>query len=259
MLLAVCAASCLKSKSNSNQNNPAQVAFINVSPSNPTFNVYLDGTIEGSNLTFPYQGYKVVTPVTDSALSYSSTYAGIHFVGFVNTTVTPTDTFASGNIQFANNTKYSIYLFDTISNYGLGAIQIQDSWDSIPLAVPTSLIRFLNFSTDSAGIDVIYNDTTLWYYNFLFIGNGSASAATLSQYTAFPAGAYLFNFYHNNTEGFIGGYPGSTILDSPTVAPFSSLLYTTKAQKAYTIVASGSADSATSSPSAFKIQVIQMN
>lgn len=258
IVMGVCLASCLKSKSNNNQNSPSAVAFINVSPSMPSFNVLLDSKVVGSNQTFPYMGYQSSDTSSDNALEYTSVYAGIHFISFQDSAV-DTSNYASGNIQFANNTKYSVYLFDTLTNYGLNAVQIQDSYDSIPLAVPTSAVRFLNFCGDSLGLDVIYNDTTLWYSNFLFIGRGSASAATLSQYTDFPAGRYVFEFYRYGSEGFVANYPGSLVLNRTDSLPFDTIAFITQPQKAYTIVASGFYDSLPPSPKAFKLKVINMN
>ena len=258
LVMGMVLASCLKSKSNNNQNNPSAVAFINVSPSMPSFKVLLDGDTVGTNANFPYMGYKFATGTTDSALFYTPVYAGIHYIAFQDSTVDTID-YAAGNIQFANNTKYSVYLFDTLNNYGLNAIQIQDSYDSIPLAVPTSAVRFLNFCPDSMGLDVTYNDTILWYSNFLFIGNGSASAATLSQYTDLPAGRYVFNFFKYGTEGFIANSSGSGLINQPTVLPFDSVAIITQPQKAYTIMVSGFFDSTAGNPKAFRHFIVHMN
>jgi len=258
LVMGIGLTSCLKSKSNNNQNNPSAVAFINVSPSMPTFAVLLDNDSVGSNVSFPYLGYKLALNTTDSALFYTSVYAGIHYIAFNDSTVKDTSTYAAGNIQFANNTKYSVYLFDTVNNYGLNAIQIQDSYDSIPLAVPTSAVRFLNFCGDSVGLDVTYNDTILWYSNFLFIGNGSASAATLSQYTDLPAGRYVFNFFQYGSENFMLNPSGSGLINYPHASPFDSVAIITQPQKAYTILVSGFFDS-TSGPKVFRHFIVHMN
>jgi hypothetical protein len=259
MVTGACMTSCLKTVSNNNQNNPSQVAFINVSPSRPSFNVLLDGANEGSNQVYPYMGYLI--DGKDTGLKYTSVFAGIHYISFQDSADVDS-IFAGGNIQFAANTKYSVYLFDTLTNFGLQAVQIQDSYDSIPQVTPQSAIRFLNFSQDTtgAGLDVIYNDTTLWYYNFLYIGNSNSSAATLSQYTDLPAGRYIFDIYRAGTENYTtSGIAGSTILDKPQSPPFASDTIVTLPNKAYTIVVSGIVSASPSSPYAFRLTTVKMN
>ncbi len=184
--------SCLKTVTNNNKSNPAGLTFFNMVPYGPYFKVQVDGVSIGDTTNFPYAfGWDSLPP------SYRSEFAGIHTISFLDDTGAALVT--GNNVQFAANTKYSIWLFDTLTSFGLNAVQLQDSWDSIPYGY--CFLRFLNFSPNFTPVDVWYrNDTngyTPLYLSQSFMGTTTASAATLSTYQQLVPGQYTFVFHYS--------------------------------------------------------------
>jgi hypothetical protein len=208
LLLLVCAAiwsSCLKTVTNNNKSNPSGVTFFNMVPYAPYFKVQVDGVTIGDTTNFPYSNAWSTNPP-----NYTSEFAGIHTISFLDDTGASLVT--GSNVQFAANTKYSIWLFDTLNSFGLNAVQLSDSWDSIPYA--TCLIRFLNFSPTFTPVDVMYRNNGIdtggynyLYYSQSFMGTTTASAATLSTYMTFTPGNYTFVFHYSYDSTF-------TVVDS---------------------------------------------
>jgi hypothetical protein len=230
---------CLKTVANNNTKNPAGVTYVNMAIAAPDFTVSLDNVNIGDTILFPYANYKMKSS-TDSSMYYYSTYAGIHSVAFTDSS---TNILVSGNTQFSTNTNYSVYLYDTLSSQGLNAVQLQDSFDSVPSNY--SLIRFLNFSPNSTqyGYDLVYNeDTAVLYYAQAFVGNATASTATLSAYLQILPGNYEFALSEH------GAVPA--VYDD-------SILMRVVAGKAYTLFVTGLVDSTGSK--ALTLGVIHMN
>lgn len=191
LFVVVILSACLKTKSNSNTNNPASIALIDLAPVAPPFNfkVTVDGDSVGDQSTFPYAGYQ---SNADSSLKYLQEFAGIHSVAF--TTSGASDSIlVSGQTQFTKGFKYTIFLYDTINPYGLNAVQLQDTWDSIPYN--QCLFRFLNFSPNAPPLTVsvqYVNDTAVQILqNQGYVGSASYSTASLSQYLTLPPTGYV--------------------------------------------------------------------
>lgn len=193
LFAVVILSSCLKTKSNSNTNNPASIAIINLAavatPPPFNFKVTVDDDSVGDQSTFPYAGYQTNA---DSSLKYLQEYAGIHSIAF--TTSGASDSIlVSGQTQFTKGFKYSIFLYDTINSYGLNAVQLQDTWDSIPYN--QCLFRFLNFSPNAPPLTVLvhyFNDTLVQILqNQAYVGSASYSTASLSQYLTLPPTGYV--------------------------------------------------------------------
>jgi hypothetical protein len=231
-------ASCLKTVTNNNSSNPSSIAFINMAPYAPAFTVILDGSTVGDSSTFPYAAYKKND--TTGGLYYYPLFAGIHSISFQ----TPQDSIlVSGLIQFTKNVKYSVYLYDTLNANGLNAVQLQDSYDSIPYG--QCLYRFLNFSPTAPPLDVYIStataiDTLPIRSSQAYIGTNLSSTATLSQYLVLPPGTYKFQFDTAGTQSMI---------DTVTV--------TLSSAKAYTMFVTGMQDS--TGVKSFRKGVIQMN
>lgn len=234
--------SCLKTVSSGNENNPTLLAFLNMAPAAPPFIVQVDGNTVGTELTFPYAGYDSL-PI--GALKYTSIFAGIHSVSFLDSTILDS---ASGNIlvsgqtQFSNNLKYSIYLFDTLTGSGLQAVQILDSYDSVPTG--QALMRFLNFCPSINSIDLwVKSDTgnVLLLPNQYYAGSGNISASSMSAYTltVLPS-TYTFYFLATGT---------TNVIDSLTIPVLPN--------KAYSMFVTGLIDS--SGAKAFTPGFIKMN
>jgi len=241
-LVMVSATACLKTVTNNSSNSPAFVTVVNVVPAGPSFNVLVDNVQVGTQSTFPYMSYDFGT-IPGSPIQYLTEYAGVHSVAFTDSV---NQLLVSGtNIQFSANTKYSIWLFDTlIPGVGLNAVQLSDSYDSVPTG--QILVRFLNFCPNSAGIEVQYNnvlDSVITpYLNSPYIGSSSApSSATLSQYIPLPVGNYFFKLMNPGTDSVFA----TVNLNAPT------------AGKVFTIMASGLLDS--TGAKAFTTAFIPMN
>jgi hypothetical protein len=230
-------ASCLKTVTNNNTNNPAGVSFVNLVPYGPTFHTELDGdSVEG--FTYPYASYD---SNANGGLKYQSLYAGIHSLSFLDSAE---DILVSGETQFSKNTKYTIYLYDTMTTSGLNAVQIQDSWDSIPYGY--CLFRFLNFSPNCPALNVwlpLLTDTNAILTNQAYVGTNSASTATLSNYLVLVPGTYTFTLTPYGTTG--------------TASAIDSVQFTLQSGKGYTMFVTGLLDSTGSK--AFKKGLIQMN
>ena len=213
-------ASCLKTVTNNNTNNPASITFVNLVPNGPSFGVFLDGDSMWNNHTFPYASYD---SNADGSLKYFSTYAGIHSVSFNDSAE---DILVSGQTQFSKNTKYTIYLYDTLTANGLNAVQLQDSYDSIPYGY--CLFRFLNFSPNAPIFNIwlpLTVDTLPILTNQAYVGTNTYSTATLSQYVTLVPGTYTFTFTTANSSG------SQTAVDTVRETLISG--------KAYTLFATG--------------------
>jgi hypothetical protein len=232
--------SCLKTVTNNNKNNPSGLTFFNMVPYGPYFTVQVDGVKVGDTTDYHYANGWASTPP-----NYLSEFAGIHTISFLDDT--GADLVTGSNVQFAANTKYSIWLFDTLNSFGLNAVQLSDSWDSIPYA--TCLIRFLNFSPTFTPVDVYYRNNHIdtgsyipLYVSQAYMGNTTASAATLSTYTNFTPGPYTFVFHYSYDSTF-------TVVDS--------VKDTLVAAYGYTLFIAGLWDS--SGTKAFTTGLIHMN
>lgn len=233
--------SCLKTVTNNNKTNPAGLTFFNMVPYGPSFSVQVDGVKVGDSSTYRYANAWDSLPPT-----YLSEFAGIHTISFLDDT--GADLVTGSNIQFAANTNYSVWLFDTLNSFGLNAVQLSDSWDSIPYGY--CLVRFLNFSPNFTPVDFGYRNIRdsfdyTYPYNTVsqaYMGNTTLSAATLSSYTQFAPGYYTFVFHYSYDTTF-------TQIDS--------LSDTLAAAHAYTIFIAGLWDS--SGLKAFRKGTIHMN
>lgn len=231
-------ASCLKTVTNNNSNNPASIAFVNLVPYAPSFGVHVDGDSVGNNTTFPYAGYD---SNSDGSLYYFTYYAGIHSVSFTDSAE---DILVSGQTQFSKNTKYTIYLYDTLTGSGLQAVQLQDSYDSIPYGY--CLFRFLNFSPNTPPLNVwlpLLADTNAILQNQAYVGSASYSTATLSNYIVLAPNTYTFTFTPYGSTG--------------TSQAIDSVQETLQSGKAYTLFVTGLLDS--TGVKAFKKGMIKMN
>ncbi|TDX01150.1 DUF4397 domain-containing protein [Dinghuibacter silviterrae] len=230
-------ASCLKTVTNNNSTNPAGVAFVNLAPYGPRFGVFLDGDSVGNQSLFPYASYDSAGS-TDGGMHYESLYAGIHSIAFKDSA---DEILVSGETQFSKNTKYSIFLYDTLTATGLNAVQLQDSYDSIPYGY--CLFRFLNFGPNAPSLNVwlpLTVDTNAILTNQQYVGSNGASTATLSQYIALSPNNYTFTFTN---------YTTGTAIDSFNV--------TLQSGRAYTMFVTGLLDTSGKGP--FKKGLIKMN
>ncbi|HTJ14467.1 MAG TPA: DUF4397 domain-containing protein [Dinghuibacter sp.] len=222
--------SCLKTKSNSNTNNPASIAFVNVAPGAPPFQVSVDDAKVGTQADFPYGNYPMNA---DSSIKYLQEFAGIHSVAFIDDTTTSSNNIlVSGQTQFSKGFKYTIYLYDTVNANGLNAVQLQDTYDSIPYN--QCLFRFLNFSPNSPPLSVIahYPDDTLVTIlnNQSYVGSASYSTASLSQYITIPPAGYggatkPYVITLSQYNGF-NTTPGPPVVDSFSMALAPNHAYT---------------------------------
>jgi len=223
-LAVVSMTACLKTNTSTNTSSPAYVTFMNVVPAGPHFHVLLDNSLVGSDSTFPYMGYYAGTTAS-APVQYFSDYAGIHSVAFVDSA---NQLLVSGNnVQFSANTKYSIWLFDTIvPNVGLNAVQLSDSYDSVP--INSILVRFLNFSPNTPSIEVQYKnilDSTITLYsNLAYVGSSSApSSASLSTYAVLPIGNYNFSLLVPGPAAGTTISAGTVNLNAPTAGKVFSV------------------------------------
>ena len=245
VLVLMSLASCLKTVTNNNSSNPAALAIINLVPYAPPFTVILDN--QPVTLTFPYASYDS-TP--NGALAYDSLYAGIHSVDFQYSGIADS-TLAGGLIQFSKNTKYSIYLFDTLSPYGLQAVQLSDNFDSVPLNY--AIMRFLHFSPNAPPFDVYFGqygmvDSLPVFTGQSYIGTSNPSTGTLSNYTAvLTPGNYTV--FLDSAGAVNYQYGGSGTLDTFHVQVLPNI--------AYTMFITGLWDSI--GVKAFKLGMIKMN
>jgi hypothetical protein len=221
-------ASCLKTVTNNNTSNPSSIAFVNVVPNGPSFGVFVDGSSTadsvGNNHTFPYASYD---SNADGSLKYFQYFAGIHSVSFNDSAE---NILVSGETQFSKNTKYTIFLYDTLTAQGLNAVQLQDTWDSIPYG--HCLFRFLNFSPNAPIFNVYMpsvNDSVPILTGQAYVGTNTYSTATLSQYLSLVPGTYTFAFTTTNSSG------AQQIVDTVRETLLSG--------KGYTLIATGLYDS----------------
>ena len=228
--------SCLKTVSSGNTLNPAGLAFVNMAIAAPSFSVTVDETTVGTELTFPYASYDSIGP--EGALKYTTVFAGIHSGAFLDSTILDTaagNVLVSGQTQFSNNLKYSIYLFDTLTGTGLQAVQILDSYDSIPSSL--ALMRFLNFCPSINAIDLwVKSDTgnVLLLSNQPYAGSGNISSSSLSTYslTVLPT-VYTFYFLASGTPNVIDSLT-INVLPNKAYSMFVTGLIDSTGQKAFT-------------------------
>jgi len=153
-LPAVLLTSCSKPVVTGNINTPiAAVAFIQASPDEPTLDIFFNNS-----------RYNTTPIVYGSAYSYANVNAGkvpVAIYNDANVKAIATDT-----IQFNQNTAYSLFLTNTVSNPQLFLL-------TDPLVAPPTgacSIRFINLSPDAPAVDLVIKGGSAIASNLAFKG-----------------------------------------------------------------------------------------
>lgn len=186
---------------NSNPMNPieskANVLVAHASPNAPGVDLLVDGTVAGTNLTFPNNtGY----------LSVNSGERNIK----VNVTGTST-TVINANVPFATDMNYSVFAIDSVSN--ISPVVVTDN-----LTTPASgksHVRFFHFSPNAPAVDVAVNGGPVLFSNRTFNKNVTG---TEMAFTPVDAGTY-------NLEVRLAG-TSTVVLDLPGIVLENGKIYT---------------------------------
>jgi len=176
---------------NSNPTNPvvskSNVLVAHASPNAPGVDLLVDGTVAGTNLTFPNNtGY----------LSVNSGERNIK----VNVTGTST-TVINANVPFANDMNYSIFAIDSVSK--ISPVVVTDN-----LTTPASgksHIRFFHFSPNAPAVDVAVTGGPVLFANRTF--NKSVTGTEMA-FTPVDAGTYNLEVRLAGTTTVVLSLPG---------------------------------------------------
>jgi hypothetical protein len=151
---------------------PSSLLFVNTSLHTPEVDIFANGSLLYSDLSFP------------DSTGYIPTTAGVKHLALLMPG--NTDTLAGNSSSFLSGRQYSVFLVDAATN----AVQITAIPDSLPV-VPAGYVelRFLNFSYSSSSLD-LYSSSNLQYLFTDRYFNESDAAAT--SFVAFPEGTYSF-------------------------------------------------------------------
>ncbi|HSZ87287.1 MAG TPA: DUF4397 domain-containing protein [Puia sp.] len=183
------AASCSKSNNNTRgggsvDTGSAMLAVVNASPTSAMYNVY-----SGSTILTPAQiGFGSATGVAGGD-PYVSVVPGTDSIRVTSTTGSPY--VVDAPFSFTNGAAYTLFVYDTAGASGqLKTLLLND-----PASKPTSgqaEIRFINLSPNSVPLFVnfINGTDTIKETNLSYVGTGSVTADSLSDFTTVAPGTY---------------------------------------------------------------------
>jgi hypothetical protein len=173
----------------------ANVKVVHASPDAPGVDLIVDGTVAGSNLTFP------------NNTGYIQVDAGTRNIK-VNVTGTST-TVIEADLPISGNTDYSVFAVDAVAN--LSPLVIVDD-----LTSPTSgnaHVRFIHLSPNAPAVDITTVDGTVVFGNYSF--------KDYSDFTPLPAGSYDLQVRLAGTDTVVLELSGISVMDGNIYTVFA--------------------------------------
>ena len=189
--LGLVAALALSSCSKDDKSNPvapapqAHVMVVHASPNAPGVDLLVDGSVAGSNLTFP------------NSTAYLGVSGGTHNVK-VNVTGTST-TVINADLPFTAGSDYSVFACDSVSR--IGALVLTD--DLTAPATGKAHVRFIHLSPNAPAVDVAVTGGPVLFANKSFKG--------YSAFTPVTAGTYNLEVRLAGTSTVVLPLPGVTL------------------------------------------------
>lgn len=178
----------------SNDSNPttttvskSNVLVTHASPNAPGVDLIVDGTVAGTNLTFP------------NSTAYLSVNSGTRNIK-VNVTGTST-TVINADVPFEKDMNYSVFAIDSVSK--ITPVVLTDN-----LTMPASgksHIRFLHFSPNAPAVDVAVTGGPVLFANRIF--NKTVSGTEMA-FTPVDAGTYNLEVRLAGTTTVVLSLPG---------------------------------------------------
>lgn len=165
----------------------SNVLVTHASPNAPGVDLLVDGTVAGTNLTFP------------NNTGYLSVNSGTRNIK-VNVTGTSTSVI-NANVPFDKDMNYSIFAIDSVSN--ISPIVVTDN-----LTMPASgksHIRFFHFSPNAPAVDVAVTGGPVLFGNINF--NKTVSSTQMA-FTPVDAGTYNLEVRLAGTTTVVLSLPG---------------------------------------------------
>jgi len=173
----------------------ANAMVIHASPDAPGVDLLVDGTIAGTNLTFPNNtGYLAVS-------------AGTHNIK-VNVSGTG-NTVIETDLDFTKDMNYSIFAIDSVAT--LGALVLEDN-----LAAPASgfaHVRFIHLSPNAPAVDITTTSGAVVF--------GNKSFKEYTEFTPLSAGSYDLQVRLEGTETVVLELPGIALTDGKIYTVFA--------------------------------------
>ena len=163
----------------------AKVMVVHASPNAPGVDLLVDGTIAGTNLTYP------------NNTSYLAVPAGTRNVK-VNVTGTST-TVINANLALTAGTNYSVFATDSVSK--ISALVLTD--DLAAPAAGKAHVRFVHLSPNAPAVDVAVTSGPVLFANEPFKG--------YSAFTPVAAGTYNLEVRLAGTSTVVLSLPGITL------------------------------------------------